>query len=408
MSYHKLFATFASFIICTGSALASEWETPWEISQETNVCIETEVESFYDMKAIQEKIDSNDCAIDLKNPHLFTKEHYDFNEEPKKREHRDHTPYHLRIGDRLNIAIYGEPTTRRPVVVDFTGSISYLLVNSLPAAGHTIDEVRAQLEEKLKAFYRNPILIITAMEVLPDFYTIMGEARRPGKKALVGNATVLSALAEGGGFNNRIFRNQTIDTVDLEHSFLSRKGKMVPVDFVSLVKYGDASQDVRLENGDYIYLASQQLQKVYVLGEVGTAAAIDIFDTITLSQAIALAGGLNWIRASSRVAIIRGSLGCPEYFLVDINRILKGKACDFRLCPNDIVYVPPRKFQALREILFEGIRIFVATLASIAGSAAFVSITPAATNVITPVPIISAGGTSTFIGTGAGTGVILP
>lgn len=319
-------------------------------------------------------------------------------------------PYRLRMGDRLTMSVYGEPATKRLVVVDFTGSISYLLVSSLPAEGRTIDEVRHAIEEQLKAYYKDPILIITATDVIPDFYTIIGEARKPGKKRLVGHTTLLSALSAGGGFNNRVFRNMTIDTVDLDHSFLSRRGEILPIDFSRLVYEGDASQDVTLENGDYIYLASAYMDKIYVVGEVLGAATIELLDTMSLSEAIATAGGMT-LRASSRVAVIRGSLGCPEYFLIDINRILKGCACDFPLCPGDIVYVPPRKFQALREIVQGGIRAFVGTLAAIAGTSAFVSITPNATNVITPVPIINTGGSTTFIGSSAGgvtTGVVIP
>ena len=423
MSYRKYLTVLLASAVAS-AVHASQWETQWAPQEQNTPVTEGVIESYYDARVIQDKLEEDPIFLQVADINkAFPTEHFDFHENNEQAYHtnheheghqshhhheKNHPAYRLRIGDRLTMAIYGEPHTKRSVVVDFTGSISYLLVDSLPAVGHTIDDVRKHMEQRLKKFYRNPVLIMTATEVLPDFYTIIGEARRPGKKTLIGNATLLSALAEGGGFNNRIFRNQTVDTVDLERSFISRRGKVLPVDFVKLVKCGDATQDVKLENGDYIYLASQQLQKVYVLGEIGSPSSIDVIDTITLTQAIALAGGINSFRASSRVAVIRGSLGCPEYFLIDINRILKGKACDFPLCPNDIVYVPPRKFQVLREIVFEAIRIFVATVASIAGTSAFVSVTPAATNVITPVPILNAGGTSTFIGTGAGSGVVIP
>lgn len=307
-------------------------------------------------------------------------------------------PYRLRVGDRLMLSVYGQRDTRRLALVDVTGSISYLFINSLPAVGRTIDEIRHDIEEKLKTYYRNPVLIATAVDLAPDFYTIVGEVKLPGKRPLRGNATVLTALSAAGGFTTRIFRNQTIDLVDLDHSFLARKGQMVPIDFVRLVRFGDVTQDIPLMAGDYLFMATSTFDKVYVLGEVLGPTSIEIIDTISLAEALTFAGGVT-LRASSRVAVIRGSLGCPETFLVDINRILKGKACDFRLCPGDIVYVPARKFTMLRELVQEGIRAFVSIVASIAGTSAFIAIQPNACNILSPVPVISTGGvtTGTFI-----------
>ena len=37
-------------------------------------------------------------------------------------------------------------------------------------------------------------------------------------------------------------------------------------------------------------------------------------------------------------------MGCPTKYLIDINSIFKGFACDFQLQPGDIVYVPKQFF----------------------------------------------------------------
>ena len=328
---------------------------------------------------------------------------YHHHQQPVQEQVKD--SYRLRVGDRLVMSVYGDKETRRFVFVDVTGCISYLFINCVPAVGKTIDEVRHEIEAQLKTYYRNPVLIVTAIDVTPDFYTIVGEVKNPGKKVLRGNATVLTALSEGRGFTTRIFRNQTLDLVDLEHSFLSRRGQIVPVDFERLVKFGDTSQDITLMPGDYIFMATSQLGRVYVLGEVQSVTTVEMIDTLSLAEALTYAGGLT-IRSSSRVAVIRGSLGCPETFLIDINRILKGKACDFMLCPGDIVYVPPRKFTLLRQIIREGIFSFVSIFASLAGTSAFIAIQPNACNILTPIPIIGTGGVVTGVPVGGGGGFV--
>lgn len=299
-------------------------------------------------------------------------------------------PYRLMVGDAFHISVYGEPTTKREIAVGPTGDISYLMVRSVRAVGKTIPEFRNGLTEQLKTYYRNPLVSITALNFTGDHYTISGEVRIPGKKLLLGEATVLTALSEAGGFTNRLYRNQTIDLVDLNHSFLVSRGKYVPISFERLVLYGDMSQDVKLHSGDYIYMANYVMPKVYVLGEVTRNLTISYLDTISLAEALAEAGGVT-LRASSRVYVIRGSLDTPITFYIDINRILKARACNFWLEPGDIVYVPAMKFTHLKEIIQGGIATFISVLGSVAGSNVFLEITPKAkgTSVIAPVPVIN-------------------
>ncbi len=299
-------------------------------------------------------------------------------------------PYRLQVGDRLAIAIYGEPTSRKRVTVGTTGAIHYLFLPGIPAIGKTIPELKHEIQEQLKSYYKYPVVVITPIHFSGGSYTIIGEVNLPGNKLLKGNATVLSALCEAGGFTTRIFRNQTVDLVDLDHSFLSRNGEYVPVDFRRLVKEGDMSQDLPLKSGDYLFMSTQLMSKVYVLGEVRDSLTINYLDTITLAQAIAEAGGTT-VRASSRVCVIRGSIATPRWFLIDLNRIVKGNARDFQLFPGDIIYVPPMRFTLLKEILQGGLLAFVNQTFSIAGTVTFLKVNPAAvgTNVISPVPVVT-------------------
>lgn len=279
-----------------------------------------------------------------------------------------HTPlathdYRLNVGDLLLISLYGEDHTRREVLVDPRGKISYLYVDSLPAAGKTIPELREELQEKIRAHYRFALIAITPIRFCTDCFTLLGEVKEPGTKQLVGNPTILSALCMGQGFTTRQYRDQLIDLCDLEHSFIARKGDLLPVDFVKLVRFGDLRHDVPLHPGDYIHIHSNTIKRVYVLGEVFHPQPVDFFNTMSLIEAMAQAGDVT-LRASSRIVVLRGSLACPTRFVIDYNRIVKGCACDFPLHPGDIIYVPPRTFQTLREICQMGARAFVAAIAS--------------------------------------------
>lgn len=298
--------------------------------------------------------------------------------------------YKLKIGDELQLSLYGEPDSVRRVTINWEGKISYINAHEIEVRGKTIAELRSLLQEKLSSYYREPTLLIMPMLFGSEFYTIMGEVRNPGLKRFVGIPTILTALCEGGGFTMRIFRNQTIDQTDLNHSFLSRKGTYIPVDFNALLNEGDMSQDRPLKPGDYVYMAAKTIPRVYVLGEVNAPSTVTFFDSISLAESIAEAGGTTRF-ASSRVAVIRGSLYCPERYLIDFNRIVKGNAIDFPLEAGDIVYVPSMQYTTLKEVVRAGIASFVSIVFSSAGTNAFIAIQPhaAVSGIISPAPFIN-------------------
>src|SRR6185437_7562398 len=84
--------------------------------------------------------------------------------------------------------------------------------------------------------------------------------------------------------------------------------------------------------------------RVYVAGEVGSPGEfITVGPTLTLSQAIARAGGTKLSAAEGQVFIIRrGPNDRPEFLSVDWNAVrhADNPNADVRLAPYDVVYVP--------------------------------------------------------------------
>lgn len=283
-------------------------------------------------------------------------------------------PYVLHIGDRMMVSIYGEANTTRDVMVDSAGQITYPIVGTLKAVGKTFNQLRQEMNERIRKVYRYTFVTLTPIEFGGEYYTVLGSVNIPGKKVLMGGETLLSALCRSGGFPSNAYRNRTIDLADLDHAFLLRRGEYVPVNFEKLVVKGDIASDVLLEPNDYIYIPNALEKEIYVLGEVEIPSVLGYINKVTLAESIAQAGGVT-LNASSRAVVIRGSLNEPYAFYIDINLIFKGCQPDFMLKPGDIVYVPPRKFTALREIVQYAIRVFVSTAASDAGSNSWASIT---------------------------------
>ena len=65
-------------------------------------------------------------------------------------------------GDVLNFVLFDMPdTARTEVPIGPDGRISFLQARDVTAAGLTIDELRAKMDEVLSKYYQNPRAIIT-------------------------------------------------------------------------------------------------------------------------------------------------------------------------------------------------------------------------------------------------------
>jgi polysaccharide biosynthesis/export protein len=84
--------------------------------------------------------------------------------------------------------------------------------------------------------------------------------------------------------------------------------------------------------------------RIYVGGEVNTPGEfINVGPTLTLSQAVARAGGHKVRGDSGAVFIIRrGPDDTPQFLSTNYNAVIKGRdpLADVRLAPYDVVYVP--------------------------------------------------------------------
>lgn len=274
--------------------------------------------------------------------------------------------YRLQVGDVVEVSVYGEEGTRRSCAIDHNGNINYLLVGAIPAAGKTIDELRAELNERLRENFRFALVSVIPLRFGGMHYSITGEVQAPGRKPLFGQVHLLDAIAQGGGFRQAQFRFGQVDLEDLEHAFVARGGDYLTVDFEALIRDGDMSQNIEVEDGDYIHIPNGLSRGVHVLGEVIFPSNIGYHNGESVVSAVAKARGPT-VRAGNWVSIIRGSLSDPKRLDVNLEEILNGKARDVLLKPGDIVFVPPRWLVDFEEILTAGVRSFVSSVMHVAG-----------------------------------------
>ena len=121
--------------------------------------------------------------------------------------------YQIRSGDSLQIEVLEDPGLNRSVLVLPDGSINFPLVGTIPAAGRSIDAVKADLAAALAGNFAAPPNVFVGIGTLAAPRAVraagaartisvfaMGEVTTPGKADVAPGTTVLQLLAQAGGF----------------------------------------------------------------------------------------------------------------------------------------------------------------------------------------------------------------
>jgi protein involved in polysaccharide export with SLBB domain len=255
-------------------------------------------------------------------------------------------------GDLLNISLFDmQDTAHLDVPVGPDGRITFLQARDIPAAGLTIDELRAKMDEALARYYQNPRTMIIPSAFNSKRYFVLGAVMNKGAFNLDRPLTVIEALARAGGLETGLYERNTVELADLPHSFLVRGGQRMPVDFERLFQHGDLSQNVAIEPDDYLYFALASANEIYVLGEVALPGVAAFLPRTSVIGAISSRGGFTPKAYKHRVLVVRGSLGHPEKFVVNTAAILDGKEPDFKLQAKDIVYVSKNPWVKAEELV---------------------------------------------------------
>ena len=222
-------------------------------------------------------------------------------------------------GDVLNVSLFGQPELdRKEVAIGPDGRISFLQATDIVATGLTIDELRDRLDKELVQFYRTPRTVIVPVSFHSKKYYVLGKVTNRGVFSLDRPLTIIEAVARAHGIETSLIDNNNLaEIADLQHSFLMRNGKRLPVDFERLFEQGDLSQNIPIEPDDFLYFASGALKEVYILGEVHVPGPMIYTANATVLSAIANRGGFTDRAYKSRVLVIRGSLNNPRTFIVN-------------------------------------------------------------------------------------------
>jgi polysaccharide export outer membrane protein len=267
--------------------------------------------------------------------------------------------YRIGPGDVLDVRIYNRPQLSRDAVrVEGNGMIRMPLIETeIQAACLTEGELAKEIATRYARYYRNLQVDIFVKEYQSRQVAIIGAVNEQGRFQLQRRIRLLELLTFAKGPSAKA--GQTINVV---HSTAPSFCKAVNDDEVAaFTSYklsdtlqGDTRANPYLESGDVVTIPDAD--QVYVVGNVVMPLTIPLKEPITVSRAIAMAGGTRQDTKKDKIRIVRQEAGASskKEMIVDLSAIEKRQAEDIQLLPNDIVDVPTSAGRSLLRSLIGG------------------------------------------------------
>jgi polysaccharide biosynthesis/export protein len=154
-------------------------------------------------------------------------------------------------GDNLNVIVWRNPELSMSVPVRPDGKISTPLVDELVAQGKTSSQVAREIEKKLSAFVRDPIvtvIVTTFVGPYSEQIRVVGQATRPQFLPFKQKMTVLDVMIAAGGLTDFADGNGAVIVRATEGN------KPYAVRLDDLLRRGDVSANVEMRPGDIVII----------------------------------------------------------------------------------------------------------------------------------------------------------
>jgi len=107
--------------------------------------------------------------------------------------------YRLQSGDILAVSVWKEPDLVSEVTIRPDGRLSFPLAGDLVAATRSVEELRGELEERLKKYIPDVLVTVIVKAVTGNRVYVLGKVARPGDFVLNRPTDVMQALGLAGG-----------------------------------------------------------------------------------------------------------------------------------------------------------------------------------------------------------------
>ena len=269
--------------------------------------------------------------------------------------------YRIGPGDVLDIRIYTRPQLSRDAVrVEGNGMIRMpLLDTEIKAACLTEGELAKEISTRYARYYRNLQVDVFIKGYHSRQVAIIGAVNDQSRFELQRRVRLLELLTYAKGPSPRA--GQTINIVHSTNASPCKQADETDDSTafstykLSDVLQGDPKSNPYLEAGDIVTVP--EADQVYVVGNVFMPLTISLKEPITLTRAIAMAGGLKQDTRKDKIRVLRQEPGTTirKEITVDLYAIEKKRSEDLALAPNDIIDVPTSAGKSFMRSLIQGV-----------------------------------------------------
>ncbi len=107
--------------------------------------------------------------------------------------------YKLQPGDLLQVVVWKETDLQSEVLIRPDGGISFALAGDMPAAGLTTDQLRAELETRVRRLVPGAVVTVSVKAPNGNRVFVIGKVNRPGDFPLLRPIDVMQAISMAGG-----------------------------------------------------------------------------------------------------------------------------------------------------------------------------------------------------------------
>lgn len=245
--------------------------------------------------------------------------------------------------DLLAVSVYDSPELTRTVRVGAEGYIRLPMVSQrIQARGLLPSQLETAIADILvkEGILVRPVVMVTVAEYSSRPVSVVGAVKKPVTFQAVGRITLLDAIARAEGLSD-VAGPEILVTVYESDEGENEKRLVQRFPVRQLIDGANPEMNILLHGGEEIRVP--EARKIFVTGNVKKPGAFPVREEgqMTVLKALALAEGLSpFPQKYAYVYRHADKVGGLNEIQVELANIMRRKAVDFPLEPEDTLYIP--------------------------------------------------------------------
>jgi polysaccharide biosynthesis/export protein len=242
--------------------------------------------------------------------------------------------YTIGEGDQIDIQVIGRPELSGSHLVGPDGRITLPIAGSFDIRDMTREDAAQKITAAFERYYTAVDVTVRVSKYGSNRILVLGHVDQPGVLYFDSTPTLFDVLSRA----RRATLGPGQSGMPKRCAIFRGKDQVVWIDLKAMMDTGSAVADLRLRRDDVVWVPDEQEDQISVLGEVQRPGMIRLEPRTTLSEVLALSGGLTANAGAAKIEIVRPGLKTTQEIafkdLMDPH-----KSVEASLHSGDVVYV---------------------------------------------------------------------